>query len=55
VERIDQNATEALTDIELAKKELTEVYENVSSTRRLMLKIFFVLLVFSALYILFIL
>ena len=46
---------DALVDIEDAKKELTEVYVHVSSTRKLMMKIFFVLLLFSTLYILFVL
>jgi len=55
VERIDSNTTEALYDIEGANKELGEVYEHVSSNRRLMMKIFFILLIFSTLYIIFIL
>jgi syntaxin 5 len=55
VERIDNNTTEALNDIEAANKELRDVYEHVSSNRRLMMKIFFILLIFSTLYIIFIL
>jgi syntaxin 5 len=55
VERIDNNTTEALHDIEAANKELRDVYEHVSSNRRLMMKIFFILLIFSTLYIIFIL
>ena len=55
VERIDNHTTDAYHDIEGAKKELTEVYESVSSTRKLMMKIFFVLLIFCTFYILFIL
>ena len=55
VERIDNNAEEALYDIEGAKQELREVYEDTSSNRALMLKIFFILVVFCTFYILFIL
>jgi syntaxin 5 len=55
VERIDLNTADALNDITDAKKELTEVYENVSSNRKLMMKVFFILLVFATFYILFVL
>lgn len=55
VERIDRNAEEALYDIEGAKKEMREIYENTSSNRKLMLKIFFILIVFCTFYILFVL
>ena len=55
VEQIDHNAEEALHDMEGARNHLTEVYDNVSSNRRLMLKIFFILLVFCTFYILFVL
>ena len=55
VERIDNNAEEALYDIEGAKQELREVYEDTSNNRALMLKIFFILVVFCTFYILFIL
>ena len=55
VERIDNNAEEALYDIEGAKQELREVYEDTSNNRKLMLKIFFILVVFCTFYILFIL
>ena len=52
VERIDHNAEQALYDIEGAKKELREVYEDTSNNRKLMLKIFFILMVFCTFYIL---
>lgn len=55
VVRIDSNAEEALYDIEGAKNELTQLYETTSSNRALMLKIFFILLVFITFYILFVL
>jgi len=42
-------------DIEGAKKELRTVYEDTSSNRKLILKIFFILLVFTTFYILFVL
>ena len=53
--RIDQNAESALDDIEGAKKELRQVYEHQSGNRALLLKIFFILLVFVTFYIIFIL
>lgn len=55
VEAIDHNAEQALYDMEGAREHLTEVYDNVSSNRKLMLKIFFILLVFCTFYILFVL
>lgn len=55
VERIDQNAEQSLYDIEGAKKELRQVYEDTSNNRKLILKIFFILLVFCTFYILFVL
>ena len=55
VERIDSNTENALHDLEGAKGELRETYENTKSTRKLILKIFFILMVFCTLYILFVL
>ena len=55
VQRIDQNAEEALYDVEAAKEQLREVYEDTSNNRKLMLKIFFSLIIFVTFYILFIL
>ena len=55
VERIDENAEQALYDIEGAKKEIREIYENTSNNRTLILKIFFILLIFCTFYILFVL
>ena len=55
VVRIDSHAEEALYDIEGAKTELRELYEDTSSNRKLMLKIFFILMVFITFYILLVL
>ena len=55
VERIDTNTESALHDLEGAKKILRDVHEDVSSTRKLMMKIFFILILFSTFYILFVL
>lgn len=55
VERIDANTENALGDLEGAKSELRDVYENTKSTRKLILKIFFILMVFTTIYILFVL
>jgi syntaxin 5 len=55
VERIDSNTENALHDLEGAKTELRDVYEDTKSTRKLILKIFFILMVFATLYILFVL
>jgi hypothetical protein len=49
------NTETALADLEGAKRELREVHEDVSSTRKLMMKIFFILIVFCTFYILFVL
>lgn len=55
VERIDTNTESALHDLEGAKTVLRNVHEDVSSNRKLMMKIFFILLLFSTFYILFVL
>lgn len=55
VDRIDTNTETALYDLEGAKKELREVYDDAKSTRKLMLKIFFILIIFCTFYILFVL
>lgn len=55
VERIDKNTEQSLYDLERAKDELSAAYENVSGSRQIMLKIFFILLCFTTFYILFIL
>ncbi|CDW90906.1 qa-syp3 sed5p syntaxin 5-type [Stylonychia lemnae] len=55
VDRIDQNTEQALYDLEGARKELRDVYEDTKSTRKLILKIFFILMLFSTFYILFVL
>jgi len=55
VNRVDLNTEEALYDIEGAKTELRELYEDTSSNRSLMLKIFLILMIFITFYILFIL
>lgn len=55
VERIDENAEQALYDIEGAKKEIREIYENTSNNRTLIMKVFFILLIFCTFYILFVL
>lgn len=55
VERIDANTENAMHDLEGANNELREVYENTKSSRKLMLKIFFILMLFATFYILFVL
>lgn len=55
VERIDANTENALHDLEGAKNELRDVYEDTKSTRKLVMKIFFILMIFSTIYILFVL
>lgn len=54
-ERLDTQTADTLLDLEGAQKELSETHERVSSTRGLMMKVFFVLLVFCTLYILLVL
>jgi t-SNARE complex subunit (syntaxin) len=55
VERIDANTENALHDLEGAKTELRDVYEDTKSTRKLIMKIFFILMIFCTLYIIFVL
>lgn len=54
VERIDSETEMALIHAERGKKELSEHYQNVSSCRNLIIKIFLILIVFSTLYIIFV-
>jgi t-SNARE complex subunit (syntaxin) len=55
VERIDTNTESALHDLEGAKTELRDIYDDTKSTRKLILKVFFILMLFSTFYILFVL
>ncbi len=55
VERIDKNTEQAHEDLEDAKNELIDHHNNVSDTRKLMLKIFFILIVFVTFWIIFVL
>lgn len=54
VERIDADTEMALLNAERGKKELSEHYQNVSSYRNLIFKIFLILIVFATLYIIFV-
>ena len=54
MERIDANTENSLHDLEGAKGELREVYDHTKGNRKLVLKIFFILMVFSTLYIIFV-
>jgi len=51
VDRIDKNTADALDDIEAAQDELRQTHENVADNRKLMLKIFFILMIFVTFYI----
>ena len=53
VERIDSTTEDAVVNIEKAKTQLVEHYQNVSSVRNLMIKIFLILVLMATLYILF--
>jgi len=55
VNRIDRDTEAAVFNAEKAKEVLRDTYEDVSSTRKLMLKIFFILMVFTTFYIIFVL
>ena len=55
MERIDANTENSLHDLEGAKGELREVYDHTKGNIKLVLKIFFILMVFSTLYIIFVL
>lgn len=54
VERIDADTEMALLNAERGKKELSEHYQNVSSYRNLIIKIFLILIIFATLYIIFV-
>ena len=54
VERIDSDTEMALINAERGKKELSEHYQNVSSYRNLIIKIFLILIIFATLYIIFV-
>lgn len=54
VERIDADTEMALLNAERGKKELSEHYQNVSSYRNLIFKVFLILIVFATLYIIFV-
>jgi syntaxin 5 len=55
VERIDTKTADALDDLEGAKNELIDTHNNVSDTRKLMLKIFLILMIFVTFWIVFVL
>lgn len=54
VERIDADTEMALLNAERGKKHLSEHYQNVSSYRNLIFKIFLILIIFATLYIIFV-
>ena len=54
VERIDSDTEMALLNAERGKQELSEHYQNVSSYRNLIFKIFLILIIFATLYIIFV-
>ena len=54
VERIDADTEMALLNVEKGRKELSEHYQNVSSYRNLLFKVFLILIIFATLYIIFV-
>ena len=55
VNKINTNTEDAAADLEAANQELTALHETVSYKRQLMLKIFFILMIFVTFYIIFVL
>jgi syntaxin 5 len=53
-ERIDANVEETLGNVDNAKQQLLKYLNNISNNRWLMLKVFFVLLIFLVVFIVFI-
>ena len=53
-ERIDANIEETLGNVDNAKQQLLKYLNNISNNRWLMLKVFFVLLMFLVVFIVFI-
>ena len=54
IEKIDQNTDESLNNLEKGFKEAKKYEEGVRSNKALLLKIFFIILFFSVLYIVFV-
>lgn len=53
IEKIDNNLDITLNNVELGHKELIEIQRDVRSNRKLLLKIFFIVIIASVFYILF--
>ena len=53
IERIDQETRTAETNIKKGRKEVEQIYDSVASKRSLIIKVFATILVFSIIYILF--
>lgn len=51
--RIDENITETFANVESAQDQLLKYLNNISSNRWLILKIFFVLMIFMVLFVVF--
>lgn len=54
IERIDSEVEGTETNIKQGKKEIKKMYQDVSSNRKLILKVFAILIIFSIIYVLFI-
>jgi syntaxin 5 len=55
IERIDQDTADAEKNVKKGKKEITSIYEDVTSKRALIIKIFALIMAFSVIYVLFLL
>lgn len=53
IERIDQDTKKAESNVKKGKKEVEQIYDDVASKRALIIKVFATILVFSIIYILF--
>lgn len=55
IERIDRDTETSETNIKKGKKEISDIYDSVSSKRKLIIKVFLVILVFTVIYVTFLL
>jgi syntaxin 5 len=51
IDRIDKHTEDTLVNVTKGKKHLISIYDNISSNRRMIFTVFFILLIFSVMYI----
>jgi len=51
IDRIDKHTEDTLVNVEKANKHLRNIYSDISSNRKMIFTVFFMLLIFSVMYI----